>query len=31
VPPLIAAAAMIAWKFVVGTRTTAGAEAPVAG
>jgi AAHS family 4-hydroxybenzoate transporter-like MFS transporter len=31
VPPLIAAAAMIAWKFLVGTRTTAGAEAPVAG
>ena len=31
VPPLIAAAAMLAWKFVVGTRTTAGAETPVAG
>jgi AAHS family 4-hydroxybenzoate transporter-like MFS transporter len=31
VPPLIVAVAMITWKFVVGTRTTAGAEAPVAG
>jgi len=31
VPPLVAAAAMLAWKFVVGTPTTAGAEAPVAG
>ena len=31
VPPLIAAAAMLAWKFVVGTRTRAEAEAPVAG
>ena len=31
VPPLIAAAAMIGWKFAVGTRTRAGAEAPVAG
>jgi AAHS family 4-hydroxybenzoate transporter-like MFS transporter len=31
VPPLIAAAAMITWRFVVETRTTAEAEAPVAG
>jgi AAHS family 4-hydroxybenzoate transporter-like MFS transporter len=31
VPPLIAAAAMIAWRFAVGARTTAASEAPVAG
>jgi AAHS family 4-hydroxybenzoate transporter-like MFS transporter len=30
VPPLIAAAAMIAWKFAVGTRSTTGAETRVA-
>jgi len=31
VPPLIAAAAMLAWKFVVGTRATTGVETTVAG
>ena len=31
VPPLIVAVAMIAWRFVVEARTTAGVEAPVAG
>jgi AAHS family 4-hydroxybenzoate transporter-like MFS transporter len=30
VPPLIAAAAMITWRFAVGARTTAGAETQVA-